>query len=203
MTDEEVKELLIKLACQRVAAWQRGQMAYRAPDDGPEVRGDIKAIVWYVGVRQVRASLATHGATVEQIAGAVAALKQDLDIIEAEDLVQIPNDLAREFAEDLRGVLALEPEEILQRLDEKLVDFITDARVEIYLNESQHRGRPHVAVVLQDGKVSVSLDDPPVLLTPHGYRGEASALKVVKKHLPALRKLWDDTRPDDQKLTKQ
>jgi hypothetical protein len=72
--------------------------------------------------------------------------------------------------------------------------------VEIYFNEGQHRGRPHVAVVLPDGKVSVSLEDPPTLLTPHGYRGEASALKVIKKHLIRLKKLWDDTRPDDQKL---
>jgi hypothetical protein len=86
----------------------------------------------------------------------------------------------------LRVSLAEEAQDSVRRLDEKVVDWIPEHRVEIYFNEGQHRGRPHVAVVLPDGKVSVSLENPPVLLTPHGYRGEASALKVVNKHLERL-----------------
>jgi hypothetical protein len=100
----------------------------------------------------------------------------------------------------LRAWLAEEPQDSVRRLDEKVVNWIAEHRVEIYFNEGQHRGRPHVAIVLPDGKVSVSLENPPVLLTPHGYRGEASALRVVNKYRERLQQLWDDTRPDDQKL---
>ena len=53
----------------------------------------------------------------------------------------------------------------------------------MYGNESRHPGRPHVKVHLKDDAISVSLDDPPQILTPTGgMRGERSAIKTVKKY---------------------
>jgi hypothetical protein len=201
MTDDEVAELLTKLGARRLAAWQRGEPGFELPEDAPSgIENDICALLWYVGSKPSRGDLLAAGATSEQIAAAMIAQKATLGIFEPSDLVPLPHELAQEIDADLRAALLDEPEESLRHLDEKVVDWITEYRVEIYFNEGQHRGRPHVAVVLPDGKVSVRLENSPVLLTPHGYRGEASALKVVKKHLQRLRKLWDDTRPDDQKL---
>lgn len=201
MTDEEVDNLLSALMARRVAAWQQGKLGPGLPGGVPEgTEADICAITWHIGMKPSRDGLLAAGATVEQVEAALAARKRLLDIIEPDDLVPIPPDLAEDIDRDLRAALLEESDDLRRRLDEKHVDWITEHRVEIYLNEGQHRGRPHVAVVLPDGKVSISLDDSPVLLTPHGYREEASALKVVRKHLSRLRKLWDDTRPDDQKL---
>lgn len=121
------------------------------------------------------------GASDEQIARALGRQKYTLGIVEAHDLVPIPADLARQIATDLETALAEEPADGWQRLDEKVVDFISEARVEIYYNEGQHRGRPHVAVILKDGKVSVSLDDPPVLLTKNGYRGDARHSRLFRQ----------------------
>lgn len=71
----------------------------------------------------------------------------------------------------------------------------------MWSNESQHAGRPHVKVHLKGGAISVSLDKEPENLTPRGgLVGEASALKVIKKHRKNLLKLWKQTRPDTQKL---
>lgn len=201
MTDDEVMGLLNRLAGEKVARYQKRDAEYIPPEDlPPNIEGDICALVWYVGFLPSCDELIAHGAQKEQVSAALAKQKASLRIIEPSDLVPIPTNLAAELDGDLRAALAEEGESVPRQLDEKVVKWITEHRVEIYFNEGQHRGRPHVAVVLPDGKISVSLDDPPVLLTPHGYRGEASALKVVKKHLQPLRTLWDETRPDDQKL---
>ena len=201
MSDDEVYDLLLKLSSKRVADWQKGLIRHLPAVDEPASAGtDICETVWYIGTRPIVPDLRSAGASDEQIARALGRRKHTLGIVEVSDLVPIPADLARQIATDLETALAQEPADGWQRLDEKVVDFISEARVEIYFNEGQPRGREHVAVVLQDGKVSVSLEDPPVLLTKNGYRGEASALKVVARHRTALRALWDDTRPDDQKL---
>lgn len=198
---EEVDKLLITLGAKRFAAWQRNEQLDPPPETIPQgSESSLRALLWYVGFAPSRKMLEREGAKQDQINAALAAMKDLLGVVEASDLVTIPADLAREIDEDLRAALVDESEGGLRRLDEKVVNWISEHRVEIRLNESQHRGRPHVVVVLPDGAISVSLDSPPVLLTPHGYRGEASALKVVKKHLKELRKLWDETRPDDQRL---
>ncbi len=201
MTDEEIDALLIKLASAKVAQYQRRDPAYTPPDDLPEgIDSSIIELFWYVGAKPSRAELIAHGLSEQQADAALARKKAQLGIIEPEDLIPIPPDLAAQIDADLRAALEEEPEGTPRRLDERVVQEITELRVEIYSNEGQHRGRPHVAVVLQDGKVSVSLDDPPVVLTPHGYRGEASAVKVVTKHRTLLIDKWNSTRPDDQKL---
>lgn len=204
MTDDEVKDFLYRRSAERVAHYQKRTPGSAIPSELPsEIDGDIRALVWYVGAKPSRDDIFAAGATTEQVDAALADLKICLGIIEASDIVAIPTDLASEVTRDLQEALAEEPEGHLRRLDERWIKSIAEARVEIYSNEGQHRGRPHVVVILADGKVSVSLDDPPVLLTPHGYRGEASALKVVAKHRTRLRQIWDETRPDDQRLPTQ
>lgn len=201
MTDDEVKDLLIRISSQRYAAWQKGELDLAVSADLPKgIEGNISEGLWYVGVKGASEALIAAGATTEQAANAIIDHKNLLGIIEPSDLVLIPTGIAEKISRDLMKSLLDEPDNSPRRLDEVWVKCIKELRVEIYFNEGQHRGRPHVAVVLPDGKVSVSLEDPPVLLTPHGYRGEASALKVVKENLLLLRKLWDETRPDDQKL---
>ena len=87
------------------------------------------------------------------------------------------------------------------RLDEKWVKSVTDFHMDIFHDESKHRGFPHVKVKLQDGDINISISkQPEVVAGTRGLRGEAAALKAVKKHHKALKKVWDDTRPDDQKL---
>ena len=164
----------------------------------PDVAGNITAVLWRYGYRPGADELLALGATPDQIARAVQKQKAALEIYEPADLVPIPEKLAAEIAVDLATFLFEEPEDGLRRLDERVVDWITDLRVEMYFDEPKHRGRPHVAVVLSDGKISVSLEDPPKILTPHGYRGEASAKKMIEKTREPLLKLGKDSRQDTQ-----
>lgn len=201
MTDDEVAELLLSLGSRRVARHQRREPGYEVSAEAPSgIEGDIEKLLWYVGMKPSRNELLTLGATPLQAEKAFAYYKCLFRVTEPSDLVPIPPDLASAIEEDLKMALSEEPAGGPQRLDEKWIKEITECRVEIYHNEGQHRGRPHVVVKLQDGKVSVSLDDPPELLTPHGYRGEAGAVKIVGKHRKRLRQIWDESRPDDQKL---
>lgn len=201
MTEEEIDDLLIKLATAKVAQYQRRDPIYTPPDDLPEgIDSSIVELIWYVGAKPSRAEMIAHGLSAEQTDAALARKKAQLGIIEPNDLIPIPPDLAAQIDADLRAALAEEPEDIPRRLDERVVKEITELKVEIYSNEGQHRGRPHVAVTLQDDKISISLDDPPVVLTPGRYRGQAGAVKVVTKHRTLLLDIWNSTRPDDQRL---
>ena len=200
MTDDEVETLLLQWSSARVAAWQRGQIVLEPGDAPAGFENDLHEILWYVGVKPLRGKLLAAGARESQVDAALAKRKKLHDIVEVEDKIAIPDDLASEIALDLRTFLNEEPETLTRRLDEKKADWIDDFRIEIYPNEGQHRGRPHAAVFLPDGKISVSLEDPPEVLTPQKLRGEAAALRVVKKHLVRLLKLWAETRPDDQRL---
>lgn len=200
MTDDEAYDLLNSLAAKEYAAWQKGERP-KALRNAPETAvNSINEGLWYAGTRHIEPELSAQGATAEQIRNAVQKQKEVLGIVEQGDLADIPNELRSEIADDLWRAFDEESANMLRRLDEKLISEITECRIDIYLNESQHRGRPHVVVTLQDGKISVSLDDPPEVLTPHGYRGERSAQKVVKKHRKRLLEIWHETRPDDQKL---
>lgn len=200
MTDEDVEELLKRLSTRKVKALQDGELPSVDAQLTTEIKSSLCSLLWYVGAKYSEQELITAGATQDQVATAMTNYKTLLQIIEESDSAEIPDELAESIKKDLREALLEEPADTRSRLDEKVAAWIKEYRIEIYLNESQHRGRPHVAVVLPDGKISVSLDDPPVVLTPNGLRGEAAALKVVEKHREQLRKLWDDTRPDDQKL---
>jgi len=200
MTDDEVYNMLLSLAAKEYAAWQKGERPEALKNAPATAASSINEGLWYVGTRHITSDLFAHGATEEQVRSAVEKQKAILGIVEQSDLADIPNELQLEITDDLRNQLNDEPEDMLRRLDEKLIPEITECRIDIYLNESQHRGRPHVVVTLQDGQISVSLEDPPKVLTPHGYRGERSAQKVVKKHLKRLLEIWYETRPDDQKL---
>ena len=200
MTDEEVYQRLMEESTREVAAFQKGERPTSLEGAPVTASDSISELVWYVGAMHVQREVIDAGATQEQLADALIRLKATLGIEEPKTFLALPSSLATELANSLRDALADEPEGQPQRLDEKLISEIPELRVEMYMNESQHRGRPHVAVSLPDGKISVSLDDPPQVLTPHRLRGEASALQVIAKYRLRLLEIWSDTRPDDQRL---
>jgi len=105
--------------------------------------------------------------------------------------------------EILGSIAALGPGDDLsggmRRLDERTYSEIDQLKVEIRANEGQHRGRPHCCVTTDKGAVSVDI------LTGEIIEGDAGKWntpikKVVKSHSNGLKKLWDEMRPDDQKL---
>lgn len=115
--------------------------------------------------------------------------------------VSLPDDLETLVRKTYDDALASEPPGALYRLDEKWVQSISEFRMDIFHDESKHRGRPHVRVTLQDGHINISIEDSPeVLAGKPGLRGETAAIKAVKKHRESLLKFWMETRPDDQKL---
>ena len=72
-------------------------------------------------------------------------------------------------------------------------------KVVIRPNESQHRGRPHCLIAM--GEKSAVFD----IVTGELMAGtlkswNRTAEKAVKLHSPELLEVWNDTRPDDQKL---
>lgn len=72
-------------------------------------------------------------------------------------------------------------------------------RVEIWPNESQHRGRPHCRVSKPPKAASFTIPDGQLLvgdLRPD----EREATKLVQSHGQQLLDLWNRMRPDDQKL---
>ncbi len=200
MSEEEVYDLLLKESAFRYAAWQHGEQPNALEGAPTSAASSIKEGLWYAGARHVGSALLSAGATQQQVIRAYQKLKETLEIIEPHELASLPADLVSAIANDLQQALNNEPIDRLSRIDEKFISEISEHRIDIYLNENQHRGRPHVVVTLPDGKISVSLEDTPEVLTPHGYRGEASARKVVKKHLSRLLEIWNETRPDDQRL---
>jgi hypothetical protein len=86
-------------------------------------------------------------------------------------------------------------------LAEKRYPEITSFKVEIWPNEGKHPGRPHCKVTTDKGAVSVDLGTGDIIAgNPDRW---ASAIKTaVMDHMVELQKLWDETRPDDQKLGK-
>lgn len=119
-----------------------------------------------------------------------------------------PEGETRPLSEDLHLELtksfehfAASDEEGLSRLDEVKVTAKTGFTMFFYPNESQHAGFPHLTAELKDGPVNISIcNNPEVIAGKMGLRGEAAALKAVKKHRKALLKQWHATRPDDQKI---
>jgi hypothetical protein len=200
MTDEEVEDRLRKKACQLVVPFIN-RVAHPRPtltqsDCGLEV-------LWDEGYVPASKRLIAQGAPPAQVKAQMDKVKALLGIIEPSDLISFPPDLHDELVTDFKAVIVNEPPLAMRRLDERVVKEISEFRVEMWSNESQHAGRPHVRVHLKNGAISVSLDPEPQNLTPRGgLIGEASALRVIKKKRKMLLDLWQQTRPDTQKLKK-
>ena len=200
MTDKDVEDRLREEACRLAVPFLNRVLAPR-PSLTQSDRG--LEVLWDEGYIPASELLIASGVSEAQVKTEMAKVKVLLDIIEPTDLISFPSDLHQALVDDLKIELANEPTTTIQRLDERVVSFIPELRVEMWSNESQHAGRPHVKVHLKDCAISVSLDPEPVNLTPRGgLVGEASALKVVKKYRGKLLKLWHNTRPDTQRLKK-
>lgn len=86
-------------------------------------------------------------------------------------------------------------------LIEKRVTTKTGYPMFLYSNESQHPGRPHLTILLRNERVNVTIEEHPVLLAgKKRLPGLTAAIKAVGEHHVELKKEWDDSRPDDQKL---
>lgn len=72
-------------------------------------------------------------------------------------------------------------------------------RIEIWPNESQHRGRPHCRVSNRSKAASFTIPDGD-LLVGDLHPDDREAMKIVRKHGDQLLCLWHRMRPDDQKL---
>ena len=220
MTDEEVEALLLKAAVQKAKPILNGEKPY--PANSISSNSSIQLTLWEHGYRLVREQVISMGATIEQVDAALAKAKRETGGMDPDDFVMIPPDLIddledafseaveTEDAEDDEDLSAYydqdEPAEIepsaLFEINERVIGGVDDFRVEMFSNESQHAGRPHVKVHLADGAISISIDDPPTIIAgPRGkLRRQSEALKAIGEHRLRLLKLWYDTRPDDQKL---
>ena len=200
MTDEEVEERLRKEACRLVVPFIN-RVASPRPTLSQSDRG--LEVLWDEGYVPASKRLIAQGVPPAQVHAQMDKVKALLGIIEPNDLILFPPNLYEELITDLKAEIVNEPPLALLRLDERIVKEISEFRVEMCSNESQHAGRPHVRVHLKNGAISVSLDPEPQNLTPRGgLIGETSALKVIKKHRQMLLDLWQQTRPDTQKLKK-
>lgn len=88
----------------------------------------------------------------------------------------------------------------LQDLREARYKAIKDFDVQIFPDESQHRGRPHCSVDTRGhGRVSVDIMTGEILAGDAGrYNREISLAVTGEKR--GLSDLWAKMRPDDQKL---
>jgi len=66
-------------------------------------------------------------------------------------------------------------------------------------NESQHRGRPHCLIELNETSATFDIVTGD-RLAGSLKRWDRTAEKVVKEHSDELMTVWNRTRPDDQKL---
>jgi hypothetical protein len=200
MTGKKVEDLLRREACRRAVPVLNGLVAPR-PSRTQSDRG--LEVLWDEGYIPASKYLIEAGVPERQVRTEMAKVKALLDIVEPSDLIAFPQNLHDELDKYFSAEISKEPPLTRLRLDERVVKLISEFRVEMWSNESQHAGRPHVKVHLKNGAISISLDPEPENLTPRGgLTGEATALKVIKKHRKKLLKLWQETRPDTQKLTK-
>jgi len=186
MTDAEVLNRLIKVATQCAAERSsHAQILDRLWDDG------------FLPARQV---LLEEGVPSEQVHAQMAKAKEIFGVVEPADLTPLPLDLQTKLTTELEAEIHKESGPEL--LAERHIREITEYKVEMWSNESKHAGRPHVTVTVRGVQISVSLDEEPKNLTPKGtIVGEASALRVVKKNRERLLQIWEETRPDTQKLS--
>lgn len=106
------------------------------------------------------------------------------------------------IAAELEAAVAADgPNHTRNVLLEKLIKTPTGYRMFVFPNESKHQGKPHLTVLIGDEKVNISISrTPEVLAGDPKLPGIGGVLKVVKKKHRALRREWDQSRPDDQKL---
>jgi hypothetical protein len=189
MTEEQVKDLLISLSTKLATPVLNTTEA------------DICKLLWKFGFKPASIILKQQGVPPAAIDIAMSFYKSLWEIVEPSDLVVLPDNLERKMLDSYRDEISANPPQELQRLDERVIKEITEFRVEMYGDEARHAGRPHVKVYLQDGAISISLDDPPINLTPKGsMRGLDAALKVIGEFRSLLLDRWHQTRPDTQKL---
>jgi hypothetical protein len=191
---DELTEMFIQLAVQFAAPVLNAQ------------GGDIQEVIWRHGCLRLADMMRERGIPEEKIAEQLSAARATLfgeyeEVDEFAPTLPLPPKLMAELREDFdarqSGIGTGEPELLL----EFVVKGIADFRIDLYPNESQHRGRPHCRVHLQDGPINVSLERPPIVLAGRrNMRGEAAALKCVEANLSKILQAWADTRPDTQKL---
>lgn len=87
----------------------------------------------------------------------------------------------------------------MRRLDERTYPEITSFKVIIRANESKHPGRPHCCVETDKGSVSVDIETGEIIAGNAG-KWNTPIKKAVTSHKAGLEKLWNEMRPDDQKL---
>ena len=123
----------------------------------------------------------------------------DVGLLTPDDGMPVSDALVAELVAE---AAAADADHVTRRsLLEKLINTPTGYRMFVFPNESKHQGKPHLTVHIGDEKVNISISrTPEVLAGDPELRGIGGVLKVIKKKHRALRKEWDASRPDDQKL---
>ena len=114
-----------------------------------------------------------------------------------EDQIAIPKELSRSMLDSFiaYGEIQEDGRSLLTEVSVEIGRF----KAVIRPNESQHRGRPHCLIEVNE--TSAVFD----IVTGDRLAGtlkrwDRTAEKVVKKHSDELTEVWNRTRPDDQKL---
>lgn len=92
-------------------------------------------------------------------------------------------------------------EDGLHELNERLYKEIEDFRVIFYSNESKHPGRPHCTIQIDGKTANYDLKSLEAIVGDLG-RWKRTVRKVLAEHQEKLLQFWEDTRPDDQRLSK-
>lgn len=161
---------------------------------------DLKAAI-AVAYHQAARMLKNEGRPAEEVDTAVALALGRLQAPPIGQSEALQEPLLAAVEEAYFAELELAPADEAVRLDEKWVKSVSEFRMDIFHDESKHRGFPHVRVQLQDGPINISIgENPEVIAGTRGLRGETAAIAAVRKNHVALKAFWDATRPDDQKL---
>ncbi len=113
--------------------------------------------------------------------------------------MEVPAQLAQAIRNDIHSYGPI-LEGGVSLLIEKTYPEIDQFKVEIFPNESQHRGRPHCRVTTDKGAVTIDFLTGEVLAGDAGH-WTRTACKTVVQHKDGLLALWNATRPTDQKLS--
>jgi hypothetical protein len=114
--------------------------------------------------------------------------------------VDLPESLRLDMLHYIR-MIGIVQKDGLSLLTEKTYPEIDAFKVEIFPNEGRHRGRAHCRVTTDDGSVSVDIETYEIIAGEPG-RWARSIRKAVEEHHAGLLALWNQTRPDDQRLSK-
>lgn len=117
----------------------------------------------------------------------------------SDDEIQIPSDLRDMMLSAIREYGQIQ-EDGRSLLNEKQYPEIEDFKVSIFPNENKHPGRPHCQVRIAGMTATFDIQTGE-RLAGDVKKWERSVQKVLLDHKDGLKKLWYDTRPDDQKLS--